>query len=103
MDETAHLVAFNNEGETIRERQVAVWYVTDVDEDEGGRGVYICLSSSADLRDTISDVGLGLTLSAETLRKLGFVYLPNIAETWAPEPEAQSEDTEAPLEYVKVF
>lgn len=105
---TGRLYAFDDRGETIRERQVPVWFIRDSGDEENDNGIYIALSSTADLEDQVSDVGLGITITEETLLELGYVYLPSTAEFMVEHPDAsvdedKFEDDAPPLEYVKVF
>lgn len=105
---TGRLYAFDDRGKTIRERQVPVWFIRDAGDEENDNGIYIALSSTADLEDQVSDVGLGITITEETLLELGYVYLPGTATFISRYPDAAvdeptPEEVEPPLEYVKVF
>lgn len=106
--QTGRLYAFDDRGETIREREVPLWFIRDAGEDEDGNGIYIALSSTADLEGQVGDVGLGITITEETLLELGYVYLPGTATFISRYPDAAvdeptPEEVEPPLEYVKVF
>lgn len=88
--ERAKLNVFDGEGETVREREVAVWRISS----EPGDGIYIALSSSGDLKeDYIGGAlgGAGIQISAQQLADLGFHLT------------GPDEETLLSLGYVKVF
>lgn len=93
MAQIGRLTTFDNEGETIREREVAFWYVTDTGEEENEDGLYISLSSSADLKESIAETGSGITIRAKDLAQIGYYRLTDMLD----------EETLLHLGYVKVF
>ena len=67
------LVAFDRNGETLRSREVAAWYITDAGDDESEEGIYVSLSATADLRDELVDeVKSGVTIPYGALKAMGY-------------------------------
>lgn len=94
MAEVAKLVTFDQNGESLREREVALWFTTDNGENEDEEGMYISLSSSADLRRELSgDVQSGVIITAKALARIGYYRALDLLD----------EETLLGLGYVKVF
>lgn len=93
MAQIGRLTTFDNEGETIRERNVPFWYIRDAGEDEEEDGLYISLSATEDLKETIADTGSGISIRAKDLAQIGYYRLTDMLD----------EETLLHLGYVKVF
>lgn len=93
MAQTAELKTFDHTGETIRARDVAFWYIVDAGEDEEEEGLYISLSSTADLNEQVANIGSGIVIKSRDLAEIGYYRLT----------DALDEEALLALGYVKAF